>query len=772
MIKLYDKGIYLVNGTEIIEENNVSEAAIQSKTGKECHKQTAKQGTIAYGILDRHNTSGDSNVQDELARQFTCRELKIKFDKLTSHDITFVGIIQTARASGLEKFPVPYVLTNCHNSLCAVGGTINEDDHMFGLSCAKKYGGIYVPPHQAVIHQYAREMLAAGGSMVLGSDSHTRYGALGTMAIGEGGPELVKQLLNRTYDINMPEVVAVYLTGAPRKGVGPQDVALAIIGAVFANGYVNNKVMEFVGDGIKNLSVDFRIGIDVMTTETTCLSSIWETDQPVKEFYEQHQRAQDYKELKPQQVAYYDGMIYVDLSEIKPMIAMPFHPSNVYTIDELNANLYDILDEVEKKALVSLDNNKVKYSLKDKVRNGKLYVEQGTIAGCAGGGFENICDATDILEGKYIGSDEFSLSVYPASQPIFLELVKNGAVAKLMATGATIRTAFCGPCFGAGDVPANNGLSIRHATRNFPNREGSKITNGQVASVALMDARSIAATAANKGYLTSAENIDVNFTKPKYFFDSSIYDNRVYNGVGKADNSIDIKFGPGIVDWPAMTALSEDIILKVVSEIHDPVTTTDELIPSGETSSYRSNPLGLAEYTLSRKDPGYVGRAKEVQIAEKARIAGEDVVTANQELKEVYEKIATRFSINTNATQIGSTIFAVKPGDGSAREQAASCQKVLGGFANIANEYATKRYRSNLINWGMLPFLFKGELPFANGDYIFVKDIKKAVAEKVTEIKAYVVNKDMKEFTLQLGELTNDEREIIMKGCLINYYRG
>ncbi|MDF2943730.1 MAG: aconitate hydratase domain protein [Herbinix sp.] len=759
MIKLYERGIYLVNGSEIIEDHNDSSAAVKAKTGTMISKETAKQGTMAYGILNSHNTSGDN------------KKLKIKFDKLTSHDITFVGIIQTARASGLEKFPVPYVLTNCHNSLCAVGGTINEDDHMFGLSCAKKYGGIYVPPHQAVIHQYAREMLAAGGNMVLGSDSHTRYGALGTMAIGEGGPEIVKQLLKKTYDINMPEVVAVYLTGTPRKGVGPQDVALAIIGAVFANGYVNNKVMEFVGDGIRNLSVDFRIGVDVMTTETTCLSSIWETDQPVKEFYEQHRRADDYKELKPQQVAYYDGMIYVDLSEIKPMIAMPFHPSNVYTIDELNSNLYDILDEVEKKALVSLDNSKVTYSLKDKVRNGKLYVEQGTIAGCAGGGFENICDATDILEGKYIGSDEFSLSVYPASQPIFLELVKNGSIAKLMATGATIRTAFCGPCFGAGDVPANNGLSIRHTTRNFPNREGSKITSGQVASVALMDARSIAATAANKGYLTSAENMDVTFTKPKYFFDSSIYDNRVYNGIGNADNSVDIKFGPGIVDWPAMTPLSEDMILKVVAEIHDPVTTTDELIPSGETSSYRSNPLGLAEFTLSRKDPGYVGRAKEIQKAEKARIAGEDIVAANKELEEVYGKIADIFTIDTKATQIGSTIFAVKPGDGSAREQAASCQKVLGGFANIANDYATKRYRSNLINWGMLPFLLKGELPFANGDYIFVKDLRKAVAEKITEIKAYVVNKDMKEFTLQLGELTDDEREIILSGCLINYYR-
>lgn len=760
MIKLYDKGIYLLNGTEIIEDNGEAVAAIASKTGMEVSKDDAKQGTIAYGILNSHNTSGNN------------KKLKIKFDKLTSHDITFVGIIQTARASGLEKFPVPYVLTNCHNSLCAVGGTINEDDHMFGLSCAKKYGGIYVPPHQAVIHQYAREMLAAGGKMILGSDSHTRYGALGTMAVGEGGPEIVKQLLNKTYDINMPEVVAIYLTGTPRKGVGPQDVALAIIGAVFANGYVNNKVMEFVGDGIKNLSVDFRIGVDVMTTETTCLSSIWITDSSVQEFYEQHHRAADYKELKPEKVAYYDGMVHVDLSQIKPMIAMPFHPSNVYTIDDLNANLYDILDEVEKKALVSLDNNKVKYSLKDKVRNGRLYVDQGSIAGCAGGGFENICDATDILSGKYIGADEFSLSVYPSSQPVFMELVKNGSIAKLMTSGATIRTAFCGPCFGAGDVPANNGFSIRHTTRNFPNREGSKITNGQIASVALMDARSIAATAANQGYLTSAENIDVTFNKPKYYFDNTIYDNRVYNGDGKADTSVDLKFGPGIVDWPVMTALSDDLILKVVSEIHDPVTTTDELIPSGETSSYRSNPLGLAEFTLSRKDPAYVGRAKAVQKAEKARIAGEDIVAANCELKDVYDAIESKFNVDKTATQIGNTIFAVKPGDGSAREQAASCQKVLGGFANIANEYATKRYRSNLINWGMLPFIYKGELPFSNGDYIFVKDIKKAVSEKTSEIKAYVVNKDMKEFTLQLGELTDDEREIILKGCLINYYRG
>ncbi|MDY5181911.1 hydratase, partial [Butyribacter sp.] len=695
MIKLYDNGVYLLNGTEIVEDGAQALDAVLAKTDRKVTKEEAAKGTMAYGILEAHNTSG--NMEN----------LQIKFDKLTSHDITFVGIIQTARASGLEKFPVPYVLTNCHNSLCAVGGTINEDDHMFGLTCAKKYGGMYVPPHQAVIHQFAREMLAGGGKMILGSDSHTRYGALGTMAMGEGGPELVKQLLNRTYDIPMPGVVAVYLTGKPNKGVGPQDVALAIIGAVFSNGYVNNKVMEFVGDGVANLSADFRIGIDVMTTETTCLSSIWTTDDKIKDFYDIHNRPQDFKEIKPDAVAYYDGMVYVDLSKIKPMIAMPFHPSNVYTIDELNANLMDILDDVEKKALVSLDNNKVKYTLKDKVHNGKLYVEQGVIAGCAGGGFENICDAADILRGKYIGADEFSLSVYPSSQPVFMELVKNGRIADLMETGATIRSAFCGPCFGAGDVPPNNGLSIRHSTRNFPNREGSKVTSGQIASVALMDARSIAATAANKGYLTSAEDVDVNFTKPKYFFDSTIYENRVYNGVGKPDKDVEIKFGPNIKDWPAMSALTDDMVIKVVSEIHDPVTTTDELIPSGETSSFRSNPLGLAEFTLSRKDPEYVGRAKAVAKAEKARVAGEDIFAACPEVKEVFEKINAKFDVKPENTQIGSMIYAVKPGDGSAREQAASCQKVLGGFANIAKEYATKRYRSNLINWGMLPFIYE-----------------------------------------------------------------
>ncbi len=761
MVKLYGNGVYLVNGTKIIEDNAEAAQALNAECGSVPAKEEAAKGTIAYKILKSHNTSGDM------------QNLSIKFDKLASHDITFVGIIQTARASGLEKFPVPYVLTNCHNSLCAVGGTINEDDHMFGLSCAKKYGGMYVPPHQAVIHQFAREMLAGGGKMLLGSDSHTRYGALGTMAVGEGGPELVKQLLGRTYDIAMPGIVAVYLAGKPQKGVGPQDIALAIIGAVFANGYVNNKVMEFVGDGVANLSADYRIGVDVMTTETTCLSSVWVTDSEIKDFYEIHKRPEDYKELKPDNVAYYDGMVYVDLSEIKPMVAMPFHPSNVYTIDELNANMMDILDDVEKKALVSLDNNKIQFTLKDKVRNGKLYVEQGVIAGCAGGGFENICDAADILRGKNIGADEFSLSVYPSSQPVFMELVKNGVIADIMATGATVRSAFCGPCFGAGDVPPNNGLSIRHSTRNFPNREGSKVTSGQIASVALMDARSIAATAANKGYLTSAMDIDADFNKPKYYFDSTIYDNRVYNGIGNPQPETEIKFGPNIKDWPVMSALTDNMVLKVVSEIHDPVTTTDELIPSGETSSFRSNPLGLAEFTLSRKDPAYVGRAKAVQLAEKARTAGEDIFAALPEAEEVFKQINTKFEARPEDTQIGSLIYAVKPGDGSAREQAASCQKVLGGFANIAKEYATKRYRSNLINWGMLPFIFEeDELPFKNGDYIFVKDIKNAIINKEDVIKAYVAGKEMKEFDLKLGRLTDDERDIIVKGCLINYYRS
>ena len=751
-MKLYDTGVYLLNGQKIVPENQADVPV---------SKEDAAKNTIAYSILEAHNTSGNME------------KLQIKFDKLTSHDITFVGIIQTARASGLEKFPVPYVLTNCHNSLCAVGGTINEDDHMFGLTCAKKYGGVYVPPHQAVIHQFAREMLAAGGKMILGSDSHTRYGALGTMAMGEGGPELVKQLLSQTYDINMPGVVAIYLTGSPRPGVGPQDVALAIIGKVFANGYVKNKVMEFVGPGVANLSADFRIGVDVMTTETTCLSSIWQTDEKIQEFYEIHGRSEDYKELKPGETAYYDGCVEIDLSEIKPMIAMPFHPSNTYTIDELKANLDDILADVEKKAQISLD-GKVPYTLRDKVVDGKLYVEQGIIAGCAGGGFENICAAADILKGKSIGADAFTLSVYPASTPIYMELAKNGVLAELLATGAVVKTAFCGPCFGAGDTPANNAFSIRHTTRNVPNREGSKIQNGQISSVALMDARSIAATAANKGFLTSAEDYTGGYTGQKYFFDKTIYENRVFDSKGVADPSVEIQFGPNIKDWPKMSALPENMIVKVVSEIHDPVTTTDELIPSGETSSYRSNPLGLAEFTLSRKDPAYVGRAKEVQKAQKAIEEGKCPVEAVPEMKPVMDVIKKDYpNVSKENLGVGSTIFAVKPGDGSAREQAASCQKVLGGWANIANEYATKRYRSNLINWGMLPFLIKeGELPFANGDYLFFPEIRKAVEEKDDVIRGFVVGENgLKEFEVALGELTDDEREIILKGCLINYNR-
>ena len=760
MIKLFSNGVYLINNKEIIEDCNDINLILKNKLGNKCiNKEEARKNTIAYNILNEHNVSKNKD------------KLQIKFDKLASHDITFVGIIQTARASGLKEFPVPYALTNCHNSLCAVGGTINEDDHMFGLSCAKKYGGIYVPPHQAVIHQFVREMMAGCRKMILGSDSHTRYGALGTMAIGEGGPEIVKQLLGKTYDINMPDIIGVYLTGSPQRGVGPQDIALAIIGSVFANGYVNNKVMEFVGDGIDNLSSDFRIGIDVMTTETTCLSSIWKTDNKIKEFYNIHGRPNEYKELNPGSVAYYDGMIYVDLSKIKPMIAMPFHPSNVYSIEELNSNLSEILADVERKAGISLD-NKVKFTLRDKIHNGRLYVEQGILAGCAGGGFENICDAADILRGSSIGSDEFSLSVYPASQPIFMELVKNGRIADIMETGATVRTAFCGPCFGAGDVPANNGLSIRHSTRNFPNREGSKITNGQIASVALMDARSIAATAANKGYLIPATEVDVNFTKPKYYFDKSIYKNRVYDGVGKADSSVKLKFGPNIVDWPKMSALTDNLLLKVVSVIHDPVTTTDELIPSGETSSYRSNPLALAEFTLSRKDPQYVKKAKEIQKAEKARISNKSPIDAMNELEAILTLINEKCTnINNENTGIGSTIYAVKVGDGSAREQAASCQKVLGGWANIAKEYATKRYQSNLINWGMLPLIYKDEPCFENGDYIFIPNIVKAIKTKNNFINAYIVNKSMKEIQFNLGELTDDERKIILKGCLINYYK-
>ena len=744
-MKLWEKGAYLSNG-KLVENLAGANAADGAKK------------TIAYSILQKHNTSGDAS------------KLKIKFDKITSHDITYVGIIQTARASGLEKFPLPYVLTNCHNSLCAVGGTINEDDHMFGLTCAQKYGGIYVPPHQAVIHQFAREMLAKCGDMILGSDSHTRYGALGTMAIGEGGGELAKQLLGKTYDVNMPGVVAIYLTGAPVAGVGPQDVALAIIKAVFDNGYVKNKVMEFVGPGVASLSADFRIGVDVMTTETTCLSSIWATDDKIREFYAIHGRENDYAELNPTDGAYYDGAIEIDLSEIRPMIALPFHPSCAYTIDEVNKNLLDVLAETEKRAKVSFG-DKVQYSLKEKVIDGKLYVDQGVIAGCAGGGFENICAAADILKGKDTGNGKFLLNVYPASMPVYMELMKNGAFSSLVSAGAIIKTAFCGPCFGAGDTPANGAFSIRHSTRNFPNREGSKIQNGQLSSVALMDARSIAATAANKGFLTPATEFDTEFSGKKYFFDKGIYEKRVYDSKGVAHPEVEIQFGPNIKDWPSMKELSDDLLVKVVSEIHDPVTTTDELIPSGETSSFRSNPLGLAEFTLSRRDPSYVGKAKAVRdLSDEVKAEVENVAKA---FDSKYADMEGRVS----KAGLGSTIFAVKPGDGSAREQAASCQKVLGGWANIANEYATKRYRSNLINWGMLPFIYKDgdkNLPFANDDYVFVPNVKKMITDKLSTTKAYAIKKDgtITEFELTMGDLTDDERKIILAGCLINYYRG
>ena len=749
-MKLWEKGAFL-SGGKLVE-------SVPGKNPADCAKNT-----ISYSILQRHNTSGDAS------------KLKIKFDKITSHDITYVGIIQTARASGLEKFPIPYVLTNCHNSLCAVGGTINEDDHMFGLTCAQKYGGIYVPPHQAVIHQFAREMLAKCGDMILGSDSHTRYGALGTMAIGEGGGELAKQLLGKTYDVNMPGVIAVYLTGSPVPGVGPQDVALAIIKAVFANGYVKNKVMEFVGPGVANLSADFRIGVDVMTTETTCLSSIWSTDEKIREFYSIHGREGDYKELNPGDDAYYDGAIELDLGEIRPMIALPFHPSCAYTIEEVNKNLMDVLEETEKRAKVSFG-DKVNFTLKNKVIDGKLYVDQGVIAGCVGGGFENICAAADILKGKDTGNGKFLLNVYPASMPVYMELMKNGAFASLVDAGAIVKTAFCGPCFGAGDTPANGALSIRHSTRNFPNREGSKIQNGQLASVALMDARSIAATAANKGFLTAATDLaDGEFSKKKYFFDKTIYEKRVYDSKGVAHPEVQIQFGPNIKDWPEMRPLSDDILLKVVSEIHDPVTTTDELIPSGETSSFRSNPLGLAEFTLSRKDPAYVGLAKSV------RDRSEEVKAEVSRAEKILEEKYPEFKGRIEKAGLGSTIYAVKPGDGSAREQAASCQRVLGASANIASDYATKRYRSNLINWGMIPFLYKQgdavateNLPFANGDYIFVPGAKKMIAEKLPSVKAYAVRADgtTAEFDLATGDMTDDERKIIQAGCLINFYRG
>ena len=744
MIKLYNEGVFVANGREILSGGDID---------------TARRGTMAYSILTTHNTSGDD------------RKLRIKFDALASHDITYVGIIQTARASGLTEFPIPYVLTNCHNSLCAVGGTINEDDHLFGLSAAKKYGGNFVPAHQAVIHQYMREMMAGCGKMILGSDSHTRYGALGTMAIGEGGPELVKQLLGRTYDVDMPKVAGIYLEGQPAPGVGPQDVALAIIGAVFGSGFVKNKVMEFIGPGIAGLSMDFRNGVDVMTTETTCLSSIWMTDEKTEQYLALHGRAGDYKKLSPAPVAYYDCLVRVDLSKIRPMIALPFHPSNAYTIEEFNRSAGDILRSVEKYAEDSLGRS---IKLTDKLENGRLRIDQGVIAGCAGGSFENLLEASAILNGRSIGNGDFALSVYPASQPVFLGLMRGGAISGLVEAGATIRTAFCGPCFGAGDVPANNSLSIRHSTRNFPNREGSKPGDGQIAAVALMDARSIAATAANGGVLTPATDVDYDIPRVNYQFDDTVYKNRCYFGFGNAQKELPLRFGPNIADWPEMSPLTEDLMLKVVCKIDDPVTTTDELIPSGETSSYRSNPLKLAEFTLSRKAPGYVAKAKEVQRAEKARLAGEDPLALAEGLREAFDTAKTvKAGIDAGSTGIGSTIFAVKPGDGSAREQAASCQKVLGGWANIANEYATKRYRSNLINWGMLPFVLDGEPAFDDGDFVFVPDIRDAVENSREDITAYILRGGKAvPFTMKLAGLTADERRIILDGCLINFYRG
>ena len=765
MVSLYDGGVYLVNGTEIVPEKEAGR--VEVLTGKAADKEAARKGTIAYSILEAHNTSGNME------------QLKLRFDSMASHDITFVGIVQTAKASGMDHFPLPYVLTNCHNTLCAVGGTINEDDHMFGLSAAKKYGGIYVPPHIAVIHQYMREMMAGCGKMILGSDSHTRYGALGTMAVGEGGGELVKQLLEDTYDVACPQVIAIYLDGAPKPGTGPQDIALAIIGAVFKNGYVKNKVMEFVGPGVASMTTDFRNGVDVMTTETTCLSSIWRTDEDTREYLKLHGREADYKKLDPADVAYYDGCVYVDLSTVKPMIALPFHPSNTYEIDELKANLTDILRQVEKEG-EKVSGGRASFTLLDKVKDGELMVQQAVIAGCAGGTYSNIMEAAAALKGKNCGCDEFSLSVYPSSQPVFSDLVKKGAVSDLMDAGAIIRTAFCGPCFGAGDTPCNNGLSIRHTTRNFPNREGSKPGNGQMAAVALMDARSIAATAANGGRLTSAWEMDCWGNVPAYEFDGTSYKNRVYMGWGKGSPEKELVYGPNIKDWPSMSPLTDNILLRVCSKIMDPVTTTDELIPSGETSSYRSNPLGLAEFTLSRRDPAYVGRTKEVDKLEKARTGEgwEAEISLDPALGEVFDRIrgiAGSEGIEPADVEIGSLVYAVKPGDGSAREQAASCQRVIGGLANICREYATKRYRSNVINWGMIPFQMEAEPEFEVGDYIYVPGIKAALDGDMKAIAAYVVPAEAgaaaREISLYIADMTNEEREIVKAGCLINYNR-
>lgn len=758
MVKLYKNGVYIVDGQQIIEDDQHAAAALGQATGREVTREEARAGTISSGILDAHNRSGST------------QDLQIVFDSLTSHDITYVGIIQTARASGMQKFPMPYVLTNCHNSLCAVGGTINEDDHKFALSAAKKYGGIYVPTNLAVIHSYNREMMAGCGRMILGSDSHTRYGALGTMAVGEGGGELAKQLVGRTYDLPRPQVVGVYLTGKPQRGVGPQDVALAIIGATYAGGYVKNKVMEFIGDGVANLPVEYRNGIDVMTTETTCWSSIWKTDGQVKDYLTIHGRPQDYKELDVGPVAYYDGLVYVDLARVEPTIALPFHPSNTYTIRELQQNARDIFHKVEQEGMKAIGVPGLTMNLQSKIRGGDIYVDQGIVAGCSGGTFDNVVAVADILDGQSVGDGVFTMSVYPGSQPAYLDLVKNGSVAKIMAAGALLREAFCGPCFGAGDTPANGELSIRHTTRNFPNREGSKPGEGQLASVALMDARSIAATAIHGGKLTAATDLDVNYSSPKYYFDKSIYDKRVYDGTGKAQEDVALALGPNIKDWPAIPALTDHLLLRVVSYITDPVTTTDELIPSGESSSYRSNPLRMAEFTLSRKDPAYLGRAREVYALELSRRAGE----VPEEILALYDKIHTipgYQSVQPGEVGIGSTIYAHKPGDGSAREQAASCQRVLGGWANLAREYATKRYRSNLINWGMIPFLTPDAASFGVGDTLFFPDVRQAILEKRDEIKGYVIGSTIAEITVTVGQLTDAERQILVDGCLINYYK-
>ena len=754
MIRCSTGGAYYARGEWVPADGNAP-AALAAKGFDAAAVATAKTGTMAYNIMQAHNTSGDAE------------NLKIKFDAMASHDITFVGIIQTARASGLEKFPIPYVLTNCHNSLCAVGGTINEDDHRFGLSAAKKYGGIFVPPHMAVIHQYMRERFAGCGKMILGSDSHTRYGALGTMAIGEGGGELAKQLLGRTYDVARPGVVAIYLTGSLPAGCGPHDVAIALVGKLFKSGYVKNKVMEFVGPGIASLRQDTRNAIDAMTTETTCLSSIWETDEVTQRFLAVHGRAADYKKLAPADLAYYDGVVEVDLSAIRPMIALPMHPSNAFTIEELNANLEDILHACEQDVQKLIGRKDVQLDLCSKIENGKLRVDQGVIAGCAGGLYDSIYEAASILKGHTGGCGDYALSVYPGSQPIMMELVRTGVIGELMASGATIRTAFCGPCFGAGDVPANGALSIRHTTRNFPSREGSKPGSGQLSGVALMDARSIAATTANGGILTPATDIDYDPTVPEYQYDASSYDTRVYQGFGKGDYDALLKFGPNIKDWPEIAPLGDNLLLKVASYITDPVTTTDELIPSGETSSYRSNPLGLAEFTLSRKDPEYVSRAKAVQAEEAARRAG----AGDAALLAKVNAVPGCEQLKWNDIQIASTIFAVKPGDGSAREQAASCQRVLGAGANIVTEYATKRYRSNLINWGMLPLQLAGATPFGLGDYVLIPNVREALKGDLQSIKAYVLGDTVKEFELYMAQLTTDERQILADGCLINFYK-